>query len=449
MVGRIIAASKTKMRQIVGPGNGSSAVQSMHNWQEPMDMSLETNQAIATADMEPSGELEVLEQQIFDFFAQELQAKSLGAFLSLFQAFFIDHNEAQLPERLRELGAQMMLENQHAGFIRVLKRCCYLFIEACFLEDKPEQIRQIVQLLMLPPEQTGAASASITHARFRDWLRGCVYSGECRVFRALAPSSETNPYAWGDRYIMFTLFAQSIDPDVSPEQQRASGMLYQFFRARYRFQLAMYLSTQGNMTPSGVVTKNPTLIEDVTLNLIRRLVLRKKPSYPELATQFTAQITNQTLASWQTQFIDYLFSGMTSPRRLKWLPEKFTQYLKQRYPHGEMIHLEPAVVNHISMNLIDYLLDPSCLQDLSHPLPVLMIQREYLTLSILLLKLVLLAPENHGRLLWRLNILLEQYREHPKAECQWLRGFFETIQVVLVLVLPSPRSCPMVTASGL
>jgi hypothetical protein len=439
----VITEPKMKTKKSADHEGGGLPLPLIDNWQASVDISQTTAPAIASPEAEQLGTPEI---QIFEFFAQRLKTGSLDDFLALFQCFFIDHDETQLPDRLRELGAQMMLQNQHVGFIRLLKRCCYLFIEACFQRQDTHQIIQITQLLALPVEES-TLGGSITQERFRDWLRGFVNSSECHVLRALAPPSSTNPHSWGDRYLAFTLFAQSLDTDVSPEQRRASGMLYQLYRTRYRFQLAIYLSTKGHMTAQGVASKNPTLIDDVTLSLIHRLVIRKRPSYPDLAAQFLAQMSGKNLASWQPVFLEYLFSGMTSPRRLRWLPEKFEQYLRQRYPHSEAIALDQVVVNYVCQGIIDYLLNPNHLQDLSHPLPVLMIQREYLTLSILLLKLVLLAPENHARLLLRLSVLLDEYRHYPKAECQWLRGFFETIQVILVLVLPSPQVYPMVTTT--
>ncbi|MBV5262250.1 hypothetical protein FLX56_28110 [Synechococcus moorigangaii CMS01] len=382
------------------------------------------------------------EEEIFDFFVIRLQALSLDEFLGLFRAFFIDHDEAKFPEALKLARDQMILANQRVEFVDLLQRCAYLFIECCLNQKEPQRITQLANLFTLPIELTGGRSP-FALGRLHDWLRGFVNSDNCRIFRALANSSSTNHRHWGDRYLVFTLFAQSVNPALSPEQQRVSGLLYQLLSNRYRFRLVMYLSTKGNMTATGSTIDNPTLIEDVTLNLIHRLVVKKDPSYPEIAAQFLAESWGCTLAQWQPQLVDYLFAGMTSPRRLKWLPSKFQNYLSQHYPHGTNLPLDQGVVNYVCRDLIDYLLDPCYLQDLSHPLPVLMIQREYLTLSILLLKLVLLAPQHHARLLQTLGVLLGKYQDYPKTECQWLRGFLETIQVILALVLTSPQYCPL------
>ena len=382
------------------------------------------------------------EQVIFDCFAQTLQTAPLDDFLGLFQAFFVSHDASQCPESLQQASYQLIIANRRAGFIAVLKRCCYLFIEACLNQESIQHITQLAHLLLTPTSQTG--DASLTTERFQDWLRGFVQSEECRVFRVLAPPSETNQRTWGDRYVGFMLCAQATDPYSSPEQQRASKLLYQLFNNRYRYRLVMYLSTKGKMTATGDSIKNPTLIEDVTLNLIHRLVVKKQPSYPDIATQFLVQTDEHTFATWQPYFVDYLFCAMTSPRRLKWLPDKVLQHLRQCYPEGDSITLNRELIADVCRNLIHYLLNPEHLQDLSHPLPVLMIQREYLTLSILLLKLVLVAPETYGELVQALNLLLGQYQDQPKEECQWLMGFFETVQVILALVLTAPQYCPTV-----
>lgn len=378
---------------------------------------------------------EVPEKDILSFFTGQLKTASPQIFLDLLCAFFLETGAEPLPEVMRQVSRQILITNQQEKFVRLLKYCCYHFIGHCLEQNKPLRITDLVHRLIAPSEMNDGRSPLVLK-KACTWVQEFTHNDEGRILRALAPPSEMNPHRWGDRYLAFLLFAQSVNSDLPLEQRRVSAALYQLLHNRFRFRLVMYLSTKGKMTAAGRATQNPTLIEDVTLGLIHRLVVKKKPSYLEMAAQLSAQLKELTLADWQSHFMDYLFWSMPSPRRLRWLPEKLDQYLAKRYPHRSTVALDPAMISSACRVLIDYLLNPCHMQDLSHPLPVLMVQREYLTLSILLFKLVLISPENYGALLKALGNLLGQYQDDPKDECQWLKGFFETIQVILALVAP-------------
>ena len=83
--------------------------------------------------------------------------------------------------------------------------------------------------------------------------------------------------------------------------------------------------------------------------------------------------------------------------------------------------------------IIQYLLNPESFADPTHPFTLMMIQREFLSLGIILLKLVLVSPRSYGQLISSLNELIYQHRNKSQEDCEWLTGLLETVQVILTL----------------
>ncbi|MGB2924013.1 MAG: hypothetical protein WBB82_01820, partial [Limnothrix sp.] len=119
----------------------------------------------------------------------------------------------------------------------------------------------------------------------------------------------------------------------------------------------------------------------------------------------------------------------------KWLPEKINQFLITRYSHKNKISVGNHLIAKTCDELIYYLLNAENLQNPSHPFTLLMIEQEFLSLSVLLMKLVLISPRSYRTLILSLSELIDHFCDKREAECAWLTSFIETIQVVLTLAV--------------
>jgi hypothetical protein len=164
-------------------------------------------------------------------------------------------------------------------------------------------------------------------------------------------------------------------------------------------------------------------------------VLKKGNSYQAMADSFLAETGKATYGEFKEQLSAHLLLSITGDRRLKWLPEKISKFLVTRYPGKDEIIVGHHLVTKTCDELIAYLLDAENLQDPTHPFTLLMIEQEFLSLSILLLKLVLISPRSYGQLMQSLNELIRHFSPKPQEECEWLISFLETMQVILTLAV--------------
>lgn len=370
---------------------------------------------------------------ILSFFVQQSRTASLEVFLEEFKNFFVEHDPHKIPKHLSRATYHILIFNRTTDFIYLLNRCCYLFICSCLQQKQPQYIAQLIDAFEKPVALP--KNAPLAPRKFRDWLVSFTYSHQYQTLKMFAPHPKDTPRHWGDRYILFTLLAQSFNPETAVEQRQASQMLYQFLKNRYKFQLVMYLMKGCDAPPDEQALPNPTLIQASTLKLIYRLVVKKKQGYPQLAAAFLAKTDRITYSSFKQMLGDYLLLPMTNPKRLKWFPDKLNQYLAGLYPQANDTSLDVSLISETANALITYLLKPENFQDPAHPFLLLMIQQEYLTISMLLLKLVLIAPSSYLHLMAALSDLLNFYRGQGREDSQWLIGLFETIQVILTLVI--------------
>jgi hypothetical protein len=173
---------------------------------------------------------------------------------------------------------------------------------------------------------------------------------------------------------------------------------------------------------------NPT-----TLKLLQKVVVNRGISYEAIAKKFRSETAQLSYGEFKDALSRYLLLSLTGDRRLKWLPGKLEPYLLGLETRKDNIQVGEHLITKTCNSLINYLLKPANLKDPSHPFTLLMMQGENLSLSILLLKLVLLSPRSYGTLMQALDELIRNYADQEEAECEWLISLVETMQVILTL----------------
>ena len=372
-------------------------------------------------------------QTILTFFIAQSKEASTDAFLKSFEDYFIYHDSESIPSELHQATYHLLVSSRTSESIHLLNRCAFLFVNSCLKSKQTQYIGKLIQLFK--NAKALPSHASLATQKFRDWLNGYMMSRQYQLLQVFSPQFSSVVPSWGDRYICFSLMAQTFDPETPIEQRQASQMLYQFLKNRYRFQLVMYLTKGCDAAPNEKAMPNPTKINTTTLKLIQKLVLKKGKSYQMMADEFLAETNKATYGEFKDQLSAHLLLSITGDRRLKWLPEKIKKFLITRYPSKNEIAVGHHLITKTCDELIAYLLDAENLQDPTHPFTLLMIEREFLSLGILLLKLVLVSPRSYGQLMQSLNDLTLHFSHKPETECEWLMGFLETMQVILTLAV--------------
>lgn len=386
-------------------------------------------------------ELTVVTAEIFDYFVTESQTKSVDQLLEIFRNFFISHNPEAVPGIFQKAFYDILVGHHTQGALTLINRCAFTVVNVCLKGKGLAYIDQLV--LDLEARSPLPSDACLAARQFRDWVEAYCESEEYQLLKLFSPQSRKQSPSWGDRYLRFALLAQALNLGVAPEQRRACQMLYRVIHHRYKFQLAMFLAKgcEGTAGEKGVV--NPTLIPPTTLKLIHKLMVGRGEGYARLAQMFLQGTAKETYGDFKGALGEHLLLSVAGDRRLKWLPRKLNQYLSGLSPEKNPIKVGQHLITKTCNQLIDYLLNPAHVQNPTHPFLLMMIEQEFLSLSVLLLKLVLISPHSYKILMLALNNLISYFKAHPEQECGWLKGFMETLQVVFTLGLDEGQYCPI------
>ncbi|AFY37576.1 hypothetical protein Lepto7376_1219 [[Leptolyngbya] sp. PCC 7376] len=370
-------------------------------------------------------------RDILNFFVKLSKTSSISSLLENFELFFIDHDPNSIPQNLNHSIYQLLVYNCTSDFIYLLNRCSFLIVNSCLKQKKTKHIEKLIDLFQNP--STLPSNASLATRKFRDWVDSYKSSRQYKILELFSPAAKVGNKTWHDRYIRLTLLAQTFDVETPIEQRQACQFLYQFLKNRYKFQLVMYLTKGCDEAPAKAKVSNPTLIHPSTLKLIQKIVVKRGQGYPQMAEEFMEQHEQGIYADFKKALVEHLLTSIGGDRRLKWLPKKMEQHLDTIYPEKSSVTVGHHLITKTCDETICYLLNPESFVDPTHPFTLMMIQREFLSLSIILLKLVLISPRSYGQLIQSLNDLMQHYRHKSQDECEWLTGLLETVQVILTL----------------
>lgn len=370
---------------------------------------------------------------ILNTFAKWAKTLPLDELLNNFNCFFITHDPVAVPASLHRPVYQLLTYDGAAEFIYLVNRCAFMVVKVSLRQKKTRYIQQLISLfrdrLRLPRDASYAAQ------NFRTWVERYMTSHEYRVLELFSPVLHPQQKNWCDRYRKITLLAETFASETVIEQRQACQYLYKSLKHHYKFQLVIYLTKGSRSTPERKVLVNPTLIHDSTLHLLHKVVLKHHRSYPQMAEVFIAKHEQDSYLEFKRALVSHLVNATGGDRRLKWLPNKLGQHLELFDADKNDVTLGRHLVTKTCNEIISYLLNPNSFADPTHPFTLLMIQRDFLSLSVILLKLVLMSPHSYSPLILALDNLMQAYRHKPKAECEWLTGLLETMQVILTLAV--------------
>ncbi|OKH17410.1 hypothetical protein [[Limnothrix rosea] IAM M-220] len=390
-------------------------------------------QAAAIEQNERPDEIIEASEEILNFFVELSRTASISSLLEQFDIFFINHDPSGIPAQLNHAIYQLLVYNCTADFIYLLNRCAFLIVNTCFLQKKIKYVEKLMGLFQ--GRSPLASNAALSTRKFRDWVESYMDSRQYKVLALFSPAVKLQKKTWHDRYVTLTLLAQTFDAEVSIEQRQACQWLYQFLKSRYKFQLVMFLAKGCDAAPNEEKVRNPTFIHPATLKLIQKVVVKRNQGYPQMAEDFLALHEHDIYGDFKQALVKYLLISIGGDRRLKWLPQKLEQHLAELHPEKNSVTVGHHLITKTCDEIIRYLLNPESFADPTHPFTLLMIQREFLSLGIILLKLVLVSPRSYGQLVISLNELMQHYHHKSKAECEWLTGLLETVQVILTLAV--------------
>ncbi len=406
-----------------------------------------------------------IQDSIYQYLIRAVQAMAPEAALDEFYRLFIEHQGAAGTQALHAIY-QLVFLNDQAAFQATLKRSCYILINNWANCRHEAFIYRLISLFEQPYGDPNSSSISLN--RLRKWVCDFVNShdyDELKLFIArheldypgaphkdstglypdrtrlqTDPSGNTitdpnpdTPRHWSSRYIGQLLVAQSVDPHNPSEQREAAAVYARQWRERFKFDLAMYMAKYQSSRSDRDRLRNPTNLGDQVLKIVKSIVLRTgKHSYSSLASLFLQQTQGLKYRGYKKSLLKYLIlentpDHMTELVRQK-LQEKLATLMENQHDEAltEQLHQETC------RQLIEFFTTEN-FQSPSRLFLLILSSGSALTLTIFLLKLVLICPETRSHLDLCIARLVKYYEQFEEESCYWVIYFFDIFNVTFAI----------------
>lgn len=383
-----------------------------------------------------------INKTIVEFFANKITKDSPYKNLDDFYRLFILQDETVSPECYQGLYTLSMLSqfiDKQPEYFIIVEKCCYVFLKEWIKKKEYKYILRLRQLLT--QDFSVNDETSLVEVTTKTWLNNFKYSDNFSNIDFLIGKCDFQKKKhWTDYFSVFILIEQSLNPDKSIEEREIAEILAQQIQQKFSLQLKMYMArTQWSYTPHNTkMWEKPTKIDDHRLCLIEKVVVKKKGfGYHNIANIFLKQTEDLKYSAFKVSFLKYLlYSFETSKNEnIQLLYQKIQKQLQLVCAEENNTVVTDLLILQTCNEIISYLIDPRNSINLKHPVTVLLLKSDYLVLSIILLKIILICPESYNYLICRLASFIHNYQNTSANDCKWLIGFLETFKIVLAFGL--------------
>jgi len=377
--------------------------------------------------------LEIAQERIYSFLLEIVKTQQPEDVLQEFKRLFIDHVDSV--NYNPKLGIYKIFRKNEHEYKNTFKRCCYILINNWQASKKFKYIQELVKLLADFKNNLKSNSSLIKNGNiYISWLENFIDSNDYQELKLFAYKYEEQAKEhWVNRYTSYLLFAQSLDEKNSKEQQEVAGKISKQLKEKFKFELAMYSAHSHSATASTTRYKNPTILGDEVLRLIKTIVVKKGVfNYENIANIFIKQTQNQTLQEFKESIQKYLFFSVAQQKFVETLRQQLSEKLSSLLvEHNEEI-LDKNLLLRSCNRVIDYLTT----ENGREPAPLfslLLSQGHSLTLVIVLLKIILICRNARSHLEVRIANLIRYYDKYSEDECQWIINFIEILNITFAI----------------
>ena len=378
-----------------------------------------------------SSHLEHTQKSIYEFLIEVVKYCPPQAALDEFQNLFIN-SVSVTSTTVNQVVYQLIISNNELEFRNTLKRSCYILINNWRTQKNHQAIQDLVQLFNTI--NFNRKTASLTLRRLTQWLENFVKSQDYEELKLLA-SAYTTPTEkhWSYRYTSYLLVSQYINNENSVEQRETAQVLSRQLKEQFKRDLALYVARSQSLAVQGTALKNPTLLGDEVLLLIKKLIARKCLfSYSNLASIFLKQTQELTYKYFKRSLRRYLVYSMSNQE----LAESIKQCLFQTLESLYEVHHDRYVDDALLLRTCNRVIECLTTEDRQNPSPLFIsfvAQRSPITLVILLLKLILISPNSRTHLEACIADLIRYYKGLQESDCEWAINFLEIFSVIFTI----------------
>ncbi len=377
-------------------------------------------------------DLDIAQERIYNYFIGIVKTWEPEDVLQEFKRLFLGFVDAVNSDSTTGIY-ELFSKSEEQAFLHTLKRCCYILINNWESNRKHKYIQDLVNLFSIYKDFK--SNKYPQNNLYIKWILNFIDSEEYQhiQFFALKNSDEKSQKNWINRYSSYLLVAQSLDINNPKEQQEAAIKLSRQLKDKFKFELAMYIARSQSSTSSTSRYKNPSILGDNVLRLIKAIVVKKGMfSYENIANIFLQQTQNQTFEGFKDSLQKYLIFSVQQQNFVETLK---TQLLEKLHPwkaeqHEEMI--DKDLVLRTCNKVIDYLTTENG-KEPSSLFILLLSQGHSLTLVIVLLKIILVSKNSRIHLESRIAYLIRYYNKYPEDECKWLIHFIEIFNITFAI----------------
>jgi hypothetical protein len=378
--------------------------------------------------------LETEQDRIYKILGEIVQKWSPEDVLQEFKILFIDCLDSVDLNSAPSIYA-IFSENNEQEFRHTLKRCCYIIINNWDSQRKYKYIKELVELFLNYKIKIWTAESCSNKINiFQKWLINFVNSNDYEELNLFAlRHNEQNKTHWTNRYTTYSLVAQSFDRKNPKEQQESALKLSKQIKDKFKFELAMYIARSQSAKSSETRYRNPTILGDNVLHLIKKIVLKKGAfSHENIANIFLKQTQDQTFKDFKDSLQKYLIFSVER----QYFVETLKQQLSEKLLPWKKEYDEKPISKELLLRSCNRVID--CLttekgREPSQLFVLLLSQGNPLTLVVVLLKIILICKNARSHLEIRMAELIGYYNKYPEEECQWVINFIEIFNITFAI----------------
>ncbi|HIK27550.1 MAG: hypothetical protein N3E45_03495 [Oscillatoriaceae bacterium SKW80] len=369
------------------------------------------------------------QEKIFRFFIEIVKTWETSRILEEFKKTFIyPQNKTETETAIYEI----IFANDEEEFINTIKRCCYIIINNWLAARKYSEIKELVELFNMPLIYEETSSMTINH--LRKWLINFIKSKDFDELKLFAKRyEEKEEKHWSDRYTSYLLMHQYVNVKNPPEQREAARIQAQQLKEKFKFDLAMYTARSNIMINTYQKPKNPTILGDEVLQLIKTIITKRGQfSYVNIANIFLKQTEGIKYKNFKQSLQKYLIYSVERRECVLALNVKLSKKLQPLYKDQNEKTLTDALLLRTCKRVVEFLTTEDR-QKPSSLFVLLLSQGHALTLVIILLKITLICKQVRPHLEACIAELIKYYLKYPEEECKWVVNFLEIFRITFVI----------------
>jgi hypothetical protein len=367
------------------------------------------------------------QEAIYEFLIQNVKKSSPETVLQEFKRLFIEHDDALVSDAVASVY-EIVIAGDEATFQATIKRCCYIVVNNWTISRRQEYIPQLVESLSSSTNKQYFLSPTIN--RLKSWVNNFVNSSDYQELKLFAAKNSVKS-SLSARYSSHLLVAQAANLKNPIEQREAARSQAQQLKFRYKFDLVMYIAGLQNNTTNKQFS-NPTGIKDQVLRLLKTIVAKRDPSsYAIIAKIFLEENQNVKCKDFKKNLQRHLINSVENREVANILKQKLlvgVESLETKYD-------EKALTDRLLLKICSQLINYLTTENQSKPSQsfiLLISQGHYLTLVILLVKIVLLCRDTRTHLEIRIADLIKYYENHPQ-ESKVMINFLEIYNLMFAI----------------